>query len=186
MQVQDTLIKTRWAIDAMHSQIGFKAKYLVFTNVRGRFQEYNASIVTTGYDFLTAEIDFWLNPASISTNDDKRDVHLKNADFFNVEQFKAITFHGSTYERIGKGNDYILYGDLTIKGITKQIKLYVEFNGIVRDPWDNEKAVFYIEGKINRKEWGLNWNAALEAGGILVGDDIQIDIELQLTKVVES
>ncbi|PWT70432.1 MAG: hypothetical protein C5B59_20585 [Bacteroidetes bacterium] len=186
MQTQATATRTKWAIDAMHSQIGFKVKHLMFTNVRGRFNEYDASIYTTGYDFLTAEIDFWLNPASISTNDNKRDEHLKSADFFDVENFKEITFRGNTYEKVDNGNDYYLYGDLTIKGITKQVKLYVEFNGIVKDPWGNEKAVFNIEGKINRKDWGLNWNSALEAGGVLVGEDVLIDIEVQLAKQSED
>lgn len=182
MQVQEVSTKTRWTIDAMHSQIGFKVKHLMFTNVRGRFNEYDASIYTTGYDFLTAEIDFWLNPASVSTNDSKRDEHLKSVDFFDVENFKEITFKGNTYEKVDKSNDYYLYGDLTMKGITRQIKLYVEFNGMVKDPWGNEKAVFNIEGNINRREWGLNWNAALEAGGVLVGEDVMIDIEVQLVR----
>ncbi|MBO9634900.1 MAG: YceI family protein [Chitinophagaceae bacterium] len=186
MQTQELLTRTKWNIDPMHSQIGFKVKHLMFTNVRGRFNEFEASIYTTGYDFLTAEIDFWLNPASISTNDSKRDDHLKSADFFDVENYKEISFRGNTYEKVDKGGDYLLYGDLTIKGITKQIKLYVEFNGIVKDPWGNEKAVFNIEGKINRKEWGLNWNAALEAGGLLVGEDVLIDIEVQLAKDIEG
>ncbi|MBV8252347.1 MAG: YceI family protein [Chitinophaga sp.] len=185
MQTQEVFTKTKWAIDTMHSQIGFKIKHLMFTNVRGSFTEYAASIYTTGYDFLTAEIDFWINPASINTNQSKRDEHLKSADFFDVEQFKEITFRGNTYEKLDNGADYYLYGDLTIKGITKRVKLYVEFNGIVKDPWGNEKAVFNIEGKINRKEWGLNWNAALEAGGLMVGDDVLIDIEVQLTKEEE-
>jgi polyisoprenoid-binding protein YceI len=182
MQTQETAIKTRWAIDPMHSQIGFKVKHLMFTNVRGRFNEYDASIYTTGYDFLTAEIDFWINPASISTNEGKRDEHLKSADFFDVENFKEITFRGNTYEKTGEGGDYILYGELTIKEITKRIQLFVEFNGIVKDPMGNEKAVFNIDGKINRKDWGLNWNAALEAGGLLVGEEVVIDIEVQLAK----
>lgn len=186
MQTQEVLTKTKWGIDPMHSQIGFKVKHLMFTNVRGHFNEYEASIYTTGYDFLTAEIDFWLNPASISTNDVKRDEHLKSADFFDVENFREISFRGNTYEKVDQGGDYYLYGDLTIKGITKQVKLFVEFNGIVKDPWGNEKAVFNIEGKINRKEWGLNWNAALESGGILVGEDVLIDIEIQLAKQIEQ
>lgn len=185
MQTQEVLTKTRWVIDPMHSQIGFKVKHLMFTNVRGNFNEYDASIYTTGYDFLTAEIDFWLNPASVSTNAGKRDEHLRSVDFFDVENFKEITFRGNTYEKMGKGGDYILYGDLTIKGITKQIKLFVEFNGIVKDPWGNERAVFNIEGKISRKDWGLNWNAVLEAGGALVGEEVWLDIEVQLVKQSE-
>jgi polyisoprenoid-binding protein YceI len=175
-------VKTKWAIDPMHSEIGFKVKHLMFTNVRGSFKEYEANIVTSGKDFMTAEIDFWLNPASISTGDEKRDAHLKSADFFDVENFKEINFTGNTFEKAGDDGNYNVYGDLTIKGIKKQIKLQVEFGGIVKDPWGNEKAVFNINGKINRKDWGLNWNAALETGGVLVSEDVWINCEIQLAK----
>jgi polyisoprenoid-binding protein YceI len=173
--------KTKWAIDPMHSEVGFKVKHLMFTNVRGSFKEYDASIYTTDDDFMTAEIDVWINPASISTGDEKRDGHLKSADFFDAENFKEINFAGNTYEKGNDGN-YILYGDLTIKGIKKQVKLQVEFGGIIKDPWGNQKAVFSITGKINRKDWGLNWNAALEAGGVLVSDEVWISCEVQLAK----
>ena len=181
MKTIEANTKTKWGIDSMHSEIGFKVKHLMFTNVRGTFKEYDASIYTTGDDFMTAEIDVWINPASISTNDEKRDGHLKSADFFDAENFKEINFIGNTYEK-GTDGSYTLYGDLTIKGIKKQIKLQVEFGGIMRDPWGNEKAVFSINGKINRKDWGLNWNAALEAGGVLVSDDVWISCEVQLAK----
>jgi polyisoprenoid-binding protein YceI len=175
-------VKTKWGIDPMHSEIGFKVKHLMFTNVRGSFKEYEANIVTTGDDFMTAEIDFWLNPASISTGDEKRDGHLKSGDFFDVENFKEINFVGNTYEKVDNDGSYNLYGDLTIKGIKKQVKLQVEFGGVVKDPWGNEKAVFNINGKINRKDWGLNWNTALETGGVLVSEDVWINCEIQLSK----
>jgi polyisoprenoid-binding protein YceI len=175
-------VKTKWAIDPMHSEIGFKVKHLMFTNVRGSFKEYDANIVTTGEDFMTVEIDFFLNPASITTGDEKRDGHLKSADFFDVENFKEINFTGNTYEKVDNDGSYTLYGDLTIKGIKKQVKLQVEFGGVVKDPWGNEKAVFNINGKINRKDWGLNWNAALETGGVLVSEDVWINCEIQLAK----
>jgi polyisoprenoid-binding protein YceI len=181
MKTIEVNTKTKWGIDPMHSEIGFKVKHLMFTNVRGTFKEYDASIYTTGDDFMTAEIDLWINPASISTNDEKRDGHLKSADFFDAENFKEINFIGNTYEKGTDGN-YTLYGDLTIKGIKKQIKLQVEFGGIMKDPWGNEKAVFSISGKINRKDWGLNWNATLEAGGVLVSDEVWISCEVQLAK----
>ncbi len=175
--------KTKWDIDIYHSQIGFKVKHLMFTNVRGSFREFDASIYTTGEDFMTAEIDLWINPASINTGDDKRDDHLRNADFFDVENFKEINFTADSYEKVdNNGNNYILYGNLIIKGIKKQVKLTVEFGGVVKDPWGNQKAVFNINGKINRKDWGLNWNAALETGGVLVSDDVWIDCEIQLAK----
>lgn len=174
--------KTRWAIDASHSEIGFKVKHLMITNVKGTFKEYDASIYTTGNDFLTAEVDFWLNPASVDTRDAGRDGHLKSPDFFDVENHKEITFTGNTYEKTSTEGKYILWGDLTIKGISKRIKLDVEFSGVMKDPWGNEKAGFVIQGKVNRKDWGLNWNAALEAGGMLVADDVFINCEVQLVQ----
>ena len=174
--------KTKWSIDPAHSEIGFKVKHLMITNVRGTFKEFDASIYTTGEDFMTAEVDFWLNPDSITTGDEKRDAHMRSADFFDVENFKEINFVGNTYEQVDKAGHYELYGDLTIKGIKKQVKLDVEFGGVMKDPWGNHKAAFTINGKINRKDWGLNWNAALEAGGVLVSEDVYISCEVQLAK----
>jgi len=177
----ETLVKTKWGLDAAHSEIAFKVKHLMISNVKGTFKEFDASIFTAGEDFMTSEIDFWLNPASIETGAADRDAHLKSADFFDVENHKQITFIGSTYEKVDK-DSYTLYGALTIKGITKQIKLDVEFGGVMKDPWGNEKAGFTINGKINRKDWGLNWNSALEAGGVLVGEEIKISCEVELLK----
>jgi polyisoprenoid-binding protein YceI len=131
---------------------------------------------------LTSEIDFWLNPASVNTGDPKRDEHLRSADFFDVENYKQISFIGNAYEQVDGDWSYTLYGDLTIKGIKNQVKLDVEFVGVMKDPWGNEKAGFTITGKINRKDWGLNWNATLEAGGVLVSDDVKISCEVQLIK----
>ena len=182
METAEVITKTKWGIDAAHSEIGFKVKHRMFTNVRGSFKEFDASIYTTGEDFLSAEVDFWINPASINTGDEKRDAHLKSADFFDAENFKEINFTGNTYKKVDKESRYKLYGDLTIKGIKKQIKLDVEFGGVVKDPWGNHKAVFNINGKINRKDWGLTWNAALETGGVLVSEDVWIECEVQLTK----
>lgn len=180
--METTLVKTKWVIDPMHSQIGFKVKHLMIANVRGAFKEFNASIYTTAEDFMSAEVDFWLNPASIDTGDAKRDAHLMSADFFEVEKFKEINFRGNTYEKVGNDSNYKVHGDLTIKGITKRVILDVEFSGVMKDPWGNEKAVFNISGKINRKDWGLNWNAALETGGVLVSEDVWLNCEVQLAK----
>lgn len=176
------ITKTKWGIDAAHSEVGFKIKHLMVANVRGSFKEFDASIYTTGEDFMSAEIDFWLNPASVTTNDEKRDEHLKSADFFDVENFKEISFTANTYETVDNDGSYELWGDLTIKGITKKIKLDVEFGGVVKDPWGNDKAVFTINGKINRKDWGLVWNAVLETGGVLVSDEVSISCDVQLVK----
>lgn len=179
-------IKTKWNIDPIHSEIGFKVKHLMITNVKGSFKEFDGNIYTTDENFMTSEIDFWINPASIDTGDAKRDEHLRSPDFFDVENHKQITFAGNTYEKVDNDGSYELYGDLNIKGITKQVKLDVEFGGIMKDPWGNEKAGFSINGKINRKDWGLVWNAALETGGVLVSDEIRISCEVQLLKSNEE
>ena len=107
---------------------------------------------------------------------------MKSADFFDVEQFKEINFVSNTTEDVDKDGSYELYGELTMKGVKKQVKLDVEFGGIIKDPWGNQKAIFNIHGKINRKDWGLNWNASLEAGGLLVSEDVWISCEVQLVK----
>lgn len=177
------LTKTKWGIDIAHSEIGFKVKHLMIANVRGSFKEYEASIYTTGEDFMTAEIDVTINPASIDTGEANRDAHLKGEDFFDVEKHKEIIFVANTYENVDNDGSYELYGDLTMKGVTKRIKLDVEFGGIVKDPWGNQKAVFTINGKINRKDFGLTWNAILETGGIAVSEDIAINCEIQLVKL---
>jgi polyisoprenoid-binding protein YceI len=181
MNVEETT-KVKWAVDPAHSEIGFKVKHLMISNVKGVFKEFDASIYTTGEDFMTSEIDFWINPASIDTGDEKRDGHLKSADFFDADNFKEISFIGNTIEKVDNDGSFTLYGDLTLKGIKKQVRLDVEFGGVMKDPWGNEKAGFTINGKLNRKDWGLNWNAALEAGGMLVSDEVRISCELQLSK----
>ena len=182
METTAASTKTKWGIDPAHSEIGFKVKHLMVANVRGTFKEFEASIYTIGEDFMSAEIDFWLNPASIDTGDERRDAHIKSADFFDAENFKEINFTANTYEDVDHDGSYELYGDLTIKGIKKQVKLDVEFGGVIKDPWGNEKAIFTINGKINRKDWGLNWNAMLESGGVLVSEDVWISCEVQLVK----
>jgi polyisoprenoid-binding protein YceI len=174
--------KTKWGIDPSHSEISFKVKHLMITNVKGTFKEFDATIYTEGKDLMTSELNVMINPASIDTSDVKRDEHLKSADFFDVENFKQILFTGNRYEKTENDENYILYGDLTIRNIKKPVKLEVEFGGVMKDPWGNEKAGFTINGKINRKDWGLNWNAALEAGGVLVSDDVRINGEVQLIK----
>ena len=178
--------KVKWVIDPAHSEIGFKVKHLMITNVKGVFSEVEGSIYTTNEDFMTAEVDVWINPASITTGDSERDKHLRSADFFDAENFKELSFVGNTLEKVDDDGSYELYGDLTIKGIKKRIKLDVEFGGVVKDPWGNEKAGFSINGKINRKDWGLNWNSALEAGGVLVGENVYISCEVQLLKSNEA
>ncbi|MBA3899031.1 MAG: YceI family protein [Bacteroidetes bacterium] len=171
----------KWTIDPSHSEVGFKVKHLMITNVKGSFRDYNATITTEGEDFVNPNVEFTAKTASIDTADDKRDAHLRSADFFDSENYPELKFISTGYERIDTEN-FTLYGDLTIKNITKPVKLNVVFEGIMKDPYGQTKAGFTIEGKFNRKEWELNWNAALEAGGVLVGDEIRVMCEVQMTK----
>ena len=185
METTQALTRTKWSLDPSHSQIGFKVKYLMVTNVRGVFNEYNGSIYTTDDDLPSAEIDLSINPASISTGDATRDTHLRSPDFLDAENFREINFKGIAWERINL-NDYVLQGDLSIKGVTKRIQLDVEFNGIAMDPWGGKRAGFVITGKISRKDFGLIWNTVLETGGVMIGDDITIQCEIQLIQQPES
>ncbi len=182
MVTTETLTQTAWTIDPAHSEIGFKVKHLMVSTVRGRFREYEASIESTDDEMRITGIDFRMNAASIDTGNEQRDAHLRSADFFDAENFKDIRFTSRSYEKTGGEGKYALYGDLTMKGVTKPVRLEVEFSGVMKDPWGNEKAVFSINGKINRKDWGLNWNAALETGGVLVSDDVWINADVQLSK----
>ncbi len=184
---KDTLVKkTKWSIDTSHSEIAFKIKHLMISYVKGSFKVFDSSIYTYGKDFTTAEIDLSIDTASISTGDEKRDVHLKSHDFFDVEKHKQITFTSSTIGKANKDGVHELWGELTMLGITKNIKLDVEFGGVVKDPWGNEKAGFTVTGKINRSDWGLVWNAPIEAGGFLVSDEVSISCEVELSNVSPS
>jgi len=177
--------RTQWSLDPSHSQIGFKVKHLMVTNIKGVFNEYNGNIYTAGDDFMEAEIDLSIQAASISTGDANRDNHLRSPDFLDAEQFSKIHFRGNVLERINV-YDYLLQGDLSIKEVTKNIQLDVEFNGIAKDPWGGKRAGFVITGKINRKDFGLTWNAVLEGGGVMVGDEVTIICEIQLIQQPEA
>jgi polyisoprenoid-binding protein YceI len=170
----------KWGIDKAHSEVGFKVKHLMVSTVRGAFRNYDADIVTTGEDFLTAEVDFWIESDSVDTGAGDRDKHIRSADFFDTEHYKQIHFIGKSYQDIDHDGSYAVHGDLTIKGISRRIQLDVEFGGIIKDPWGNQKAVLQVNGKINRKDWGLNWNLPLETGGLLVSEEVQIHVVLQL------
>lgn len=171
--------KTKWVLDPAHSELVFRVKHLMITNVKGEFRKFSA--VLEGEEFTKAKINVTIDATSISTNDDQRDGHLKSADFFDVENHKEISFEGTSFIKLNK-EKYVLKGILTIKGIGKEVTLDVEFSGINKDPWGNEKAGFSVSGKINRKDWGLNWNAALETGGVLVSDEVRISSEIQIVK----
>lgn len=169
----------KWVADLAHSELLFKVKHLMISNVKGEFRNFNAEI--DGDDFRTSSIKVNIDSSSIFTNNDDRDNHLRSADFFDVENHKEITFYSIALKAKDNEN-YELTGILTIKGVSKEITLDVEFGGINRDPWGNDKAGFSISGKINRKDWGLNWNSTLETGGVLVSDEVRINAEIQFLK----
>ena len=171
--------KTKWILDLSHSELNFKVKHLMISNVKGAFRKFEAEV--DGEDFNASVINVTIDAASIYTNDDARDGHLKSADFFDVENYKEITFKSTSFRKTDREN-YKLAGLLTIKGISNAVALDVEFGGTNKDPWGNEKAAFSLNGKINRKDWGLNWNAALETGGVLVSDEVLISGDIQLLK----
>ena len=171
---------TKWAIDPTHSEIGFKVKHMMFTNVSGTFAAYDATITTEDDNFENANFEFSANIDSISTNNTDRDNHLKSADFFDADNFPKLTFKASSFTK--DGDDYEITGDLSIKEVTKPVKFPVEFSGLMKDPWGNTKAGFSFDGKISRKDFGLNWNTVLETGGVMVSDEVKIAGELQFVK----
>lgn len=170
---------TKWVIDPTHSEITFKVKHLMISNVKGEFRTFQANIDSE--DFTNSIISAHIDTSSISTNNNDRDTHLKSLDFFEVEKYPEITFVSTSLKKV-KDDEFQLVGDITIKGITKEITLDTEFGGFMKDPYGNEKAGFSINGKLNRKDFGLNWNAALEAGGVMVGNEIKINAEVQFIK----
>ena len=172
----------KWTVDSSHSIIGFEVKHMMVSKVKGHFNSYSADVEATELaDLTSASIHFVIDVPSINTNNEDRDNHLKSADFFNANEFPEIIF---TSKNITKdGDDYKVTGDLTVKDDTKTVTFDVEFGGKGVNPWGVEVYGFEAETKINREDFGLTWNAALETGGVLVGKDIKIKVELELNPV---
>src|ERR1035437_2585611 len=183
MKATEVFSKTKWAIDQAHSEIGFKVRHLMIAHVKGTFKTFDANILTYGRDFKTSEIDLWINPSSISTGDATRDKHLKSRDFLNVRKYKQITFRSSTIAKTDEDGNHELWGELTMVGVSKNVKLNVQFGGMLNDPWGNERAGFTVSGVIKRSDWGLTWNAPTESGGLMVSDEVTISCEVELTKI---
>ncbi len=179
----EAIKNNKWTLDKSHTTIGFSVRHLMISHVKGHFNTVEANIYTTGLDFTTAQIDLFIDAASITTGDAERDMHLKSYDFLDVVNHKQITFTATEIGLAQAEDVHELWGDLTMKGITKAIKLEVTFNGNLFDPWGNQKAGFSICGKINRSDWGLIWNSAMDGGGVLVSDEIKIQCELELLLV---
>jgi polyisoprenoid-binding protein YceI len=173
--------KSMWSIDPTHSEIGFKVKHMMFTNVSGKFNAFAATIENDDDSFEFSKINFTAETGSIDTNNSDRDTHLKSEDFFDIELYPKLSFVSTNVKKINE-ELYQVDGDLTIKNVTKKIVLQAEYSGLMTDPWGNTKIGLAITGKINRKDFGLAWNAALETGGVLVGEEIKLAAEVQFIK----
>ena len=171
-------------IDPAHSEITFKVKHLMITNVSGGFSKFNATMKCKNEDFTDAVVEFEADVESVSTNQEQRDQHLLSDDFFNAEKFPKVIFKSTSVEKKSK-DEYILHGNLTIRDITKNIALHVDYTGQIKDPWGQEKVGFEITGKISRKDFGLKWNAVTEAGGIVVSDDVRLHMNVQMIREAE-
>lgn len=176
----ETATITKWGIDTTHTEVQFKVKHLVIATVTGFFKKFSGSVESDGDDFDGAAATFSLEVNSIDTNQPDRDAHLKSPDFFAAEQFPTVDFMGKLKKV--SGNDYKLIGELTMRGTTKPVELSAEYGGVMVDPWGNTKAGFEINGKLNRKDFGLNWNALTEAGGMVVSEDVKLHLNVELAK----
>ena len=174
-----------WKIDHKHSIVEFTARHMMFTKVRGRFDEFEGTINFDPSDLTNTTVNVEIETASIKTNDDGRDEHLRSADFLQVEAYPTMKFASKRVEQKDDKHGKLI-GDLTIRDETRQVSLDIEYYGLQEDPWGNTRAVFSGSTTINRKEWGLTWNVALEAGGFLVSDKLDIDIEIQLVQETEA
>lgn len=170
-----------WSIDPTHSEVGFKVKHMMFTNVSGKFDTFEGTATSEDDNFENAQITFSAAPSSVNTGNTDRDNHLKSADFFDAEQFPKLEFKSTSFHKKGDDN-YEMMGNLTLHGITKSIALDVAYGGLGKDPWGNMKAGFSVSGKFNRKDFGLSWNAALETGGVLVSEEVRLVAEVQMVK----
>jgi polyisoprenoid-binding protein YceI len=173
--------QSTWNVDAAHSNVQFTVTHLVISEVTGNFKVFDGKVVTPGEDFNNASVDFTVDVASINTDNADRDKHLKSDDFFNAEKFPKMTFKSKSFKKVD-GKKYKLTGDLTIRDVTKTVTFDVVYNGTVKDPWGNTKAGFKLNGQINRKDFGLKWNAVTEAGGAVVSDEVIITSSLEFAK----
>jgi polyisoprenoid-binding protein YceI len=174
------MTKTLWKIDPMHSEVQFKVKHLVISTVTGTFNSFDANLESEGEDYDGAKASFSLDVNSIDTNVADRDAHLKSDDFFNAEKYPKLTFEG-TLKKVSE-SQYELAGPLTIRDISKEVKLNVEYGGSMVDGYGQTKAGFEITGKVNRKEFGLKWDMVTEAGGVVVGDEVKLNLNVQMVK----
>lgn len=178
---KETAQVTKWSSDPSHSSIKFTVAHLMVSEVEGRFKTFSGNIETSSPDFNNAKISYTADVNTITTEDETRDKHLKSDDFFNAEKFPNMTFVSTSFKKV-KNNIYSLEGNLTIRDVTKNVKFAVLYGGTVVDPWGNTKAGFKATAKVSRKAYNLKWNKMTEAGGAVVGDDVNIILNLEFGK----
>ena len=171
----------KWQSDLIHSELGFKIRHLMITNVSGTFKNFQVDAETEDEDFSTASIRLTADMTSIHTNNEQRDTHLRTADFFETDKYPQLVFQSTSFQKIDD-ETFRLLGDLTLKGITHPVTLNVEYSGTTKDPWGGERAGFVVTGKISRSQFGVNFNAVLETGGVALSDEVKIHSEIQLVK----
>lgn len=174
--------QTTWNFDPAHSSIRFAVDHMVISEVEGQFSTYEGSVIATNDDFSDAKINFVIDVNSVDTDNEKRDAHLKNADFFETEKYPKMTFISTSVEKIAEGK-YNLKGKLTLHGVTKEISLAMTYGGTVKDPWGNTKAGLKVTGVINRTDFGLKYNSVLEAGSLMIGEEVTITCKVELVKI---
>ncbi|RYZ18324.1 MAG: polyisoprenoid-binding protein [Chitinophagaceae bacterium] len=175
------MANTKWTLDPIHSELGFKIKHLMISHVSGSFRNFSVDVSMEDNDFSTANVQLSAEMASLFTNNEQRDSHLRNSDFFEVEKYPELTFRSTKVVTIDE-DMFTLYGDLTLKGVTKPVQLNVEYSGVTKDPWGGERTGFVVAGKIKRTDWGINFNSLLETGGVALGEEVKILSEIQLVK----
>jgi polyisoprenoid-binding protein YceI len=173
-----------WTVDPNHTQVEFSAKHMGIMTVKGHITGVQATIDFDENDFTASSVAASIDPTTLTTNDERRDAHLKSPDFLNVEQFPTIAFTSNRIERAAHDR-YTMSGELTIRGVTRPVNLDVVYSGQAKDPMGNMHAGFSAYTTINRKDWGLNWNMALETGGLLVGEDVKLALEVEAVKAAE-
>ncbi len=179
--VKETPQATKWVVDPSHTSVKFTVTHLTVSEVEGRFNKFNGSVESATADFNNAQISYTVDIASISTDNEMRDKHLKSDDFFNAEKYPQMAFKSTSFKKVSNGT-YTLEGNLTIRDVTKKVKFAVVYGGTVTDPYGNTKAGFKATGSISRKEYGLKWNALTEMGGAVVGDKVNMILNLEFAK----
>ncbi len=170
-----------WTFDPMHSELHFKIRHLMIASVSGSFKNFGVKMQSRGEDISTASIEVTAEIDSITTGNEQRDGHLKNGDFFEADKYPRLQFISGTIEKIDEEN-YTVYGDLAMKGVTRPVELKVEYSGLTKDPWGKERAGFVVTGKISRSEWGIVYNTLLETGGVALSDEVKISAEIQMVR----